>query len=581
MSTDPEQAAVATLRLTDPVQVGPHRLLGRLGGGGMGVVYLGDGPLGRVAIKIIRSELADQPSFRVRFQRELQACFRVSGRHTAKLLDFDITAEPPWLATEFLAAPTLGQHLTRHGALGVADQVRLAAGLADALVSIHTTGLIHRDLKPSNVMWTATGPIVIDFGVAAVRDAGQLTATGTLIGTPAWLAPEQITVGEVEAASDVFAWGALVGYGATGQPPYGEGPSDAVTYRIVHEEPRVDYARIAPPLRELVRRSLSREPGERPTAADLRAALVDTAGLGASAGGATAGTDTKDGGRHDGSGRLDGAALDVTLTVQTPAPSSGPPPSIPSPPPIPVGGEPPVGGRDGVSGVAGGTPPWNLSGAAGGESSPGDPAGGPRRRHRGRLLGLGVAVVVLAAAAVTAVLLTRGDSAGGGGTSTFTYTAAGPWRLLIADRQTGDDVGCTVSLHGVDNPAGVAAPDTTWGDRTFQVHQTGRFDLDVTPSSPGCRLTALPGGGDATLPFIVQQTGDSSAFSAPSRVEVLIKDFNGSETCELVLRDVASGENVDFVTATHDASTVTLDPGGRRQVYLAATDCAVRIGAAG
>ncbi len=209
MSTDPEQ--VAALRLSDPVQVGPHRLLGRLGGGGMGVVYLGDGPLGRVAIKIIRSELADNPSFRIRFQRELQACFRVSGRHTAKLLDFDITAEPPWLAMEFLAAPTLGQHLTRHGALGEADQVRLAAGLADALVSIHAAGLIHCDLKPSNVMWTVSGPIVIDFGVAVVRDAGQLTATGTLIGTPAWLAPEQIIAGEVEVASDVFACGALVG----------------------------------------------------------------------------------------------------------------------------------------------------------------------------------------------------------------------------------------------------------------------------------------------------------------------------------------------------------------------------------
>lgn len=558
MSTDPEQAAVAALRLSDPVQVGPHRLLGRLGGGGMGVVYLGDGPLGRVAIKIIRSELADNPSFRIRFQRELQACFRVSGRHTAKLLDFDITAEPPWLAMEFLAAPTLGQHLTRHGALGEADQVRLAAGL----VSIHAAGLIHRDLKPSNVMWTVSGPIVIDFGVAAVRDAGQLTATGTLIGTPAWLAPEQITAGEVEVASDVFAWGALVGYGATGQPPYGEGPSDAVTYRIVHEEPRVDYTRIAPPLRELVRRSLSREPGERPMATELRAALADAVGPAATSVGA--------------------AGVGAAVGTDTPRDAGGPggsPPSIPSPLPIPAGGMPPVAERNSTAAVTAGTPPWNLSRAAGGEASAGDLVGGPRRRRRGRLLGLGVAVVVLAAAAVTAVLLTRGD--GGGEPTTFTYTAAGPWRLLLADRQTGDDVGCTVSLHGAGNPVGLPALDTTWGDKTFQLHQAGRYDLDVTPSSPGCRLSALPGGGDATLPFTVQQTGDSSAFSAPSHVEVQVKDFNGSETCELVLRDVASGENVDFVTATHNAPTVTLDPGGRSQVYLAANDCAVRIGAAG
>ncbi|WP_163548213.1 serine/threonine-protein kinase [Candidatus Frankia nodulisporulans] len=282
MSTDPAPVAVAALRLSDPVQVGPHRLLGRLGGGGMGVVYLGDGPLGQVAIKIIRSELADNPNFRVRFQRELQACFRVRGSHTATLLDFDITADPPWIATEFLAAPTLEQQVARHGVLAVADQRRLAAGLADALVSIHGPGLIHRDLKPSNVMWTTHGPIVIDFGVAAVRDAGQLTVTGTLIGTPGWLSPEQLVTGGIDAAADVFAWGGLICYAATGSPPYGQGPAEAIAYRIVHEEPRVDYSRIDEALHELVRQALSREPTDRPTdrptAAQLRLALIDHLG---------------------------------------------------------------------------------------------------------------------------------------------------------------------------------------------------------------------------------------------------------------------------------------------------------------
>lgn len=268
-----------------------------------------------------------------------------------------------------------------------------------------------------------------------------------------------------------------------------------------------------------------------------------------------------------------GPNRDVTLTVHAPTPPSGPPPTIPSPP-LPVGGPAGVG-------ASGGTPPWNVSGVVGAAAGtrPGDTsADGPRRR-RGRLLGIGVAVVVLAAAAVTAVLLTLG----GGGTdapTTFSYTATGPWRLVVADRQSGDDVGCTVTPHGA-NPSGLAGSETVYGDRTFQVHQTGRIELDVTPSPPGCRLTAQAGGGDATLPFTVQQTGDSSAFHAPSAVEVQVKDFNGSETCEFVLRDLASGENVDFATATKDAPTVRLDPGGRSQVYLAASDCAVRIGAAG
>ncbi|EIV93517.1 hypothetical protein [Frankia sp. QA3] len=186
---------------------------------------------------------------------------------------------------------------------------------------------------------------------------------------------------------------------------------------------------------------------------------------------------------------------------------------------------------------------------------------------------------MLAAAAVTAVLLTRGG--GDDAPTTFTYTATGPWRLLVADRQTGDDVGCTVSPHGAGNPAGLTMSETVWGDKTFQIHQPGDYELDVTPPSPGCRLSALPGGGDATLPFTVQYSGDSSAFKAPGAVEVEVKDFNGSETCEFVLRDLASGENVDIATATKDAPTVRLDPGGRSQVYLAASDCVVRIGAAG
>ncbi|MCK9897179.1 serine/threonine-protein kinase [Frankia sp. AgB32] len=595
MSTDPVPVTVAALRLSDPVQVGPHRLLGRLGGGGMGVVYLADGPLGQVAIKIIRSELAENPSFRVRFQRELQACFRVRGRHTAKLLDFDITAEPPWIATEFLAAATLEQHINRHGPLDAADQGRLAAGLADALVSIHTPGLIHRDLKPSNVMWTANGPVVIDFGVAAVRDAGQLTVTGTVIGTPGWLSPELVTGGEIGAASDLFAWGGLVCYAATGVPPYGQGPAEAVAYRIVHEQPRVDYTRIAEPLREVVRRTLAREPGDRPTAEALRAELVDILGPdilppspaapAADSAAAPRQTGTAPGVvAGDVAAQAPGA---VPHTVQTPSPSGSPPPSWPSPA---VPGLPAPAGAGDVT--ASGTSPWNLSGVATpgptGQVPGASPPGGsprPRRRRRAVIAGA-IAAVVLVAGVVTAVLLTgggNGDDGGSGGDTAasdgFTYTATGPWRLMISDRQSGNDTGCTLTPRAGANPPGVTAPGTVYGTATYQVHLTGEFHLDVDHPAPDCVVEALPGGGAATLPFTASNNGDSSAFQPPAAVNVEVRDFNGGESCELTLRDVTSGVDIDVATATPDAPTVRLDSGARDQVYLAANDCVVRISA--
>ncbi len=598
MSTDPVPVTVAALRLSDPVQVGPHRLLGRLGGGGMGVVYLADGPLGQVAIKIIRSELADNPNFRVRFQRELQACFRVRGRHTAKLLDFDITAEPPWIATEFLAAATLEQHINRHGPLDAADQGRLAAGLADALVSIHTPGLIHRDLKPSNVMWTANGPVVIDFGVAAVRDAGQLTVTGTVIGTPGWLSPELVTGGEIGAAADLFAWGGLVCYAATGVPPYGQGPAEAIAYRIVHEQPRVEYARIAEPLRDPVRRTLAREPGDRPTAVALRAELVDILGpdilpSSPAAPGADSTVASRQIGPRPGGAMGDAAVVApeaVAHTVHTPSPSGSPPPSTPSPPG--TGSPSPAGvGRAGDLTV-GVTPPWNLSRVATAgptDRAPGGPPPGestrPRRRRRAILAGA-IAAVVAATAAITAVLLTGGDGEDGGSggdaaaSDGFTYTATGPWRLMVTDSQSGNDVGCTLTPRAGANPPGITAPRTVWGTATYQIHLTGDFTLDVDHPAPDCVVAALPGGGEATLPFTVSNNGDSSAFQPPAAVEVQVRDFNGSESCELTLRDLASGVDVDVATATLGTPTVRLDSGGRDQVYLASSDCVVRIAAA-
>ena len=193
-----------------PVRSSPTRpaRVGRLGVGGMGVVFLADGPLGMVAVKMVRSELAEDASFRTRFLRELQACFRVSGVCTVRLLDFDVAAERPWLATEFVDAPSLEELVTQSGPLGFDAQLALALGLSEALSSLHAADIVHRDLKPSNVLCPADGPKVIDFGIAAAAENSALTATSQVVGSPAWMSPERVTDGLTSPAGDVFAWGA-------------------------------------------------------------------------------------------------------------------------------------------------------------------------------------------------------------------------------------------------------------------------------------------------------------------------------------------------------------------------------------
>src|SRR5256886_982403 len=211
------------LGTADPTSVGSYRLLGVLGGGGMGRVYLGRSPTGRrVAIKVIRTELAEDPVFRRRFAREVAAVRSVGPLFTAPMVDADTDAEPPWLATTYVDGPSLREWVVEHGPLAPGAVLVLAAGLAEALASIHDAGLVHRDLKPSNVLLDDAGPRIIDFGIVALPDAtSQLTTS--LIGTPSYLAPELIDGAEASAASDVFALGATLFFAATGLPLVGEG----------------------------------------------------------------------------------------------------------------------------------------------------------------------------------------------------------------------------------------------------------------------------------------------------------------------------------------------------------------------
>jgi hypothetical protein len=266
---------LAELQAGDPPQIGPYLLLGRLGAGGMGQVFLGRSPGGRlVAVKVIRAELAGDPGFRARFAREVVAARKVSGVFTAAVVDADPAAPLPWLVTSFVTGLSLADAVGEHGALPVASVLALAAGLAEGLGAIHAAGVVHRDLKPSNVLLAADGPRVIDFGISRAVDAPQLTRTGMVIGSPAFMSPEQVEGGAVGPASDVFSLGAVLVFAATGQGPFGPGAPTALMYRVVHGTPRLD--RLPGPVRPLAERCLAKDPGQRPTAAQFLAELTAT-----------------------------------------------------------------------------------------------------------------------------------------------------------------------------------------------------------------------------------------------------------------------------------------------------------------
>jgi len=248
-------------------------LLGRLGAGGMGQVFLGKSPGRRlVAVKVIRAGLAEDPGFRARFAREVAAAGRVSGVFTAPVVDPDPAAPLPWLVTAYVSGLTLAQAVDKYGPLPVDSVLALAAGLAEGLSAVHAAGVVHRDLKPSNVLLAADGPRVIDFGISRAVDATQMTQTGAVIGSPAFMSPEQAEGVAAEPASDVFSLGAVLAFAATGEGPFGHGAPQALMYRVVHGTPRLD--RLPGPVRPLVERCLARDPGQRPTAAQFLAELT-------------------------------------------------------------------------------------------------------------------------------------------------------------------------------------------------------------------------------------------------------------------------------------------------------------------
>ncbi|MEV6957443.1 bifunctional serine/threonine-protein kinase/ABC transporter substrate-binding protein [Streptomyces sp. NPDC051183] len=260
----------------DPAAIGGHRLLGRLGSGGMGTVYLGRSPAGTlVAVKVIRADHAADPAFRARFRREAEAAERLSGRWVVPVVAADPEAREPWLATPFIPGPSLSEAVEGYGPLPARTVRVLGARLAEALAQVHATGLVHRDVKPGNILLAPDGPRLIDFGIARAAGATTLTAVDAVVGTPGYLPPEQARAGGPPPgpAGDVFSLGCVLAYAAIGRGPFGGGHAAGVVFRTVHDEPELDG--LAPELLEVVTACLAKDPDARPTPERLRALLCD------------------------------------------------------------------------------------------------------------------------------------------------------------------------------------------------------------------------------------------------------------------------------------------------------------------
>ena len=287
------------LRPGDPSRVGNYRLIGRLGEGGMGQVFLGLSPGGRqVAVKVIHPEYASGKQFRERFAREIEAARRVGGYYTASVVDADPAADSPWMVTAFIPGPSLQQAVAAGGPFSLERVRQIGAGLAEGLAAIHARGLVHRDLKPSNVILADDGPRIIDFGIARAAEASPMTTAGMVVGTYSYMSPEQLR-GEVAGpASDVFALGCTLAFAATARVTFGEDSIVTVMYRITTEPPDLTGVPEENGFRPLISECLAKNPAERPA---LAAIMERLAGPGSPA--VASGTARQRSGRREQRGR--------------------------------------------------------------------------------------------------------------------------------------------------------------------------------------------------------------------------------------------------------------------------------------
>ncbi|WP_328465786.1 serine/threonine-protein kinase [Streptomyces sp. NBC_00448] len=542
------------LRADDPRWIGAYRLLGRLGSGGMGQVFLARSQRGRtVAVKVVRAHLAEQEEFRTRFRREVRAARKVGGRWTAPVLDAETEADVPWVATGYVPGPSLQQVVAKeYGPLPEQSVRVLAAGLTHALADIHGAGLVHRDLKPSNVMITIDGPRVIDFGIAraleTVADA-SLTTTGAMVGSPAFMSPEQVRGDRVTPACDIFCLGSVLAYAATGLQPFGAASSGvhAQMFRIVQEPPDLDA--VPEGLRALVAACLAKEPDARPSLADVRQLLGEDGTKDADPDGEPwlPGAIVARLGRHavrlleleaEVEAPLEAPAESAETMVLTPAkarpaerpeePPAGPTASDPREPVVaqPVPAQPvttqpivtlpviaqPAATQEEVVAQAAASPyaPPSMTDAHGPMPGPVAPSGAPKalsglpvppgpaepepappRRKRWPLVAAGVALVLVAGGA-TAYVATRDgtdDKAGPGPTSSTKAPSTAPSGTASTDQPTQKPA--PIGVGGLREMVGTWRTSFTSADngdntRTLTVHENGDVELSGDSASYSC-----------------------------------------------------------------------------------------------
>ncbi|MFA1538636.1 serine/threonine-protein kinase [Actinomadura monticuli] len=270
----------APLEPGDPRALGQYEVIGRLGAGGQGAVFLGKAPGGEyVAVKLLHAQMANDPAARARFTREVSAAQRVEPFCTARVIEADVHGDQPYVVSEFIDGPSLHDVVAHDGPRSATELERLAIGTATALAAIHEAGIVHRDFKPNNVMLASDGPRVVDFGIARTVNSQEsaVTATGMVVGTPGYLAPEQLTGAPLTPAVDIFAWGATMVFAATGQSPFEADTLPVIINRILNEEPDLS-ALPAGPLRDLIGRCLSKDAGLRPPAPQLLLNLLGAVG---------------------------------------------------------------------------------------------------------------------------------------------------------------------------------------------------------------------------------------------------------------------------------------------------------------
>ncbi|MFB4303394.1 serine/threonine-protein kinase [Actinomadura sp. NTSP31] len=341
----------APLEPGDPRALGQFEVVGRLGAGGQGAVFLGRAPGGEyVAVKLLHAQMANDPAARARFTREVAAAQKVEPFCTARVLEADVHGDQPYVVSEFIDGPSLHDVVAHNGPLGAAELERLAIGTVTALAAIHEAGIVHRDFKPNNVMLASDGPRVVDFGIARTVNSQEsaVTATGMVVGTPGYLAPEQLTGAPLTPAVDIFAWGATMVFAATGQSPFEADTLPVIINRILNEDP--DLSALPPgPVRDLVARCLSKDAGLRPPAPQLLLNLLGAVGAAPS---------------NPAAGQEDLLNQGTRIAAQMPAPPRVPPAPRPqppqqsiTPPPMPLhqGGMQGGGMQGGMGGPA--TPP--------------------------------------------------------------------------------------------------------------------------------------------------------------------------------------------------------------------------------